>query len=103
MITLVLLGNSEECALTLVSEFARIYAFPTHRYNNYDIWLEKRGKLIKVFTKYNDNYYMLANRKFHHCYSRYGFCSACGILIMDGLATISNSMSLLRNLNIVVP
>src|SRR6185312_10325981 len=25
-------------------------------------------------------YYMVANRKFYHCYSRYGLCSACGIL-----------------------
>src|SRR5581483_4545907 len=29
---------------------------------------------------HEDKYYMVANRKFYHCYSRYGFCSACGIL-----------------------
>ena len=33
--TLVLLGN-EQCTQTLVSEFARIYSLPTHKYNNVD-------------------------------------------------------------------
>src|SRR5438067_10637119 len=32
------------------------------------------------FTKYNNNYYMVASRRFYHCYSRYGFCTTCGIL-----------------------
>src|SRR5206468_12043748 len=32
------------------------------------------------FTKYEDNYYMVADRCFYRCYSRYGFCTTCGIL-----------------------
>src|SRR5207244_3956897 len=70
-----------------VSEFARIYSLPTDEYNDVDnnfrryfTWLEIRNKLIIGFTKHNDNYYMVANKRFYHCYSRYGFCSACGIL-----------------------
>ena len=63
---------------------------------------------IKGFTKSNnDSYYMVANKLFYHYYSRYGFCTACGILRCSPawcicghrLATISNSMSLSRNLN----
>src|SRR5439155_15824850 len=64
-----------------------IYSLPTHKYSNdvnqfrrYNIWLKKRNKLIKGFTEYDDNCYMVADRTFYHCYSRYGFCSACGIL-----------------------
>ena len=34
---LLLLGSSEECTPTLVSEFARIYSLPTHKYNNDDV------------------------------------------------------------------
>ena len=82
-----LLGSSEECTPALVSEFARIYSLPTHKYNNdasqyrrYSTWLKSRNKLIKGFTKSNDNYYMVASKRFYHCYSRYGFCTACGIL-----------------------
>src|SRR6185369_2241897 len=33
-ITLSLLGSSEKCIPTLVSEFARIYSLPTHKYDN---------------------------------------------------------------------
>jgi len=80
-ITLVLLGNDETCTPTVVSEFARIYSLPTHRYNNevnrfrrYSTWLNCRGYLIKGFTMSNDNYYMVAGRRFYHYYSRYGFC-----------------------------
>src|SRR5438105_1174688 len=82
-----LLGNNEECTPTLVSEFARIYSLPTHKYKNdvsqyrrYSKWPNRRNKLIKGFTKYDDNYYMVADKLFYHCYSRYGFCTACGIL-----------------------
>src|SRR6185312_10573277 len=32
------------------------------------------------FTKYDDNYYMVAYRSFYYYYYLYGFCSACGIL-----------------------
>ena len=85
---LVLLGSSEECTPTLVSEFARIYSLPTHKYNNndnnfrrYSLWLNCRNDFIIGFTKSNDdNYYMVAYKRFYHCYSRYGFCSTCGIL-----------------------
>ena len=87
-IMLLCLGNSKECTPALVSEFARIYSIPTHKRDNNDInqfrrykkWLECRNKLIYGFTKYDDNYYMVASRRFYHCYSRYGFCTACGIL-----------------------
>src|SRR6185312_17146192 len=81
------LGNSGECTQTLVSEFARIYSLPIHKYSKDDNnfrrhsrWLTERNKLIKGFTEYNNNYYMVADREFYHCYSQYGFCSACGIL-----------------------
>ena len=70
-----------------MSEFARKYSLPTHQYKNdvsqfrrHSTWLESRNKLIEGFTKHNDNYYMVADRDFYHCYSRYGFCTACGIL-----------------------
>src|SRR5581483_12251081 len=37
MIMLLCLGNSGECTQTLVSEFARIYSLPTHKYNSDEI------------------------------------------------------------------
>ena len=84
MIMLLLLGNSKECTPTLVSEFARTYSLPTHKYDNdnsqfkrYDIWLKERNKLIKGFTEYEDNYYMVADKRFYRCYFRYGLCTAC--------------------------
>ena len=84
--TMILLGSSEECTPTLMSEFARIYSLPTHKYNNdvsqyrrYSRWLKKRNKLIKGFTEYDGSYYMVADERFYHCYSRYGFCTACRI------------------------
>ena len=83
----ILLGSDETCTLTLVSEFARIYSLLTRKYNKddnqfkrYSLWLENRNKLIKGFTKYDDNYYMVADKRFYYYYSRYGFCIACGIL-----------------------
>jgi len=86
-VMLLCLGNSKECTSTLVSEFARIYSLPIHKYNNtvsqyrrYSIWLNARNRLIKGFTKYGDKYYMVADKRFYHCYSLYGFCTACGIL-----------------------
>ena len=52
-VMLLLLGSSEECTPALVSEFARIYSLPTHKYNNvdnnfkrYSVWLEERNKFI---------------------------------------------------------
>src|SRR6185369_8356596 len=86
-IMLLLLGSSKECTPTFVSEFARIYSLPTHKYNKddnnfrrYSRWLMKRNYLINGFTKHDNNYYMVAYRRFYYCYSRYGFCTACGIL-----------------------
>ena len=79
-----LLGSSEECTPALVSEFARIYSLPTHKYNNvdnnfkrYSVWLEERNERINGFTKYEDKFYMVADKLFYHYYSRYGFCTAC--------------------------
>jgi len=87
MITLLLLGSDETCTPTLVSEFARIYSLPTHKYKNdvsqyrrYSKWLERRNERIEGFTKLDGNYYMVADKLFYDCYSRYGFCAACGIL-----------------------
>src|SRR6185436_10005941 len=84
MTMLLCLGNSEEC---IVSEFARIYSLPTHKYNNdvsqfrrYSKWLESRNKLIKGFIKSNNKYYIVGDKLSYHYYFRYGFCSACGIL-----------------------
>ena len=86
-VMLLLLGSSEKCTPTLVSEFSRIYSLPTHKYNSvdscfrrYSTWLESRNKLIKGFTEYGNNYYMVTHPRFYHCYSRYGFCTACGLL-----------------------
>ena len=84
-VILLLLGSSEECTTERVGEFARIYSLPTHKYNNdkfrrYSEWLNCRNKHIMGFTKYEDNYYMVASLSFYDCYSRYGFCTACGIL-----------------------
>src|SRR6185369_2013751 len=72
-IILVLLANSEECTPTLVSEFARIYSLPVHKYNNvdnnnfrrYSVWLEQRNELIIGFTEYDGNYYMVADRRLY--------------------------------------
>src|SRR6185312_2573873 len=62
-VMLLCLGNSEECIPTLVSEFARIYSLPTHKYNNdddnfrrYFHWLYYRNKLIQGFTENDDRY-----------------------------------------------
>ena len=84
---LLLLGSDVICTPALVSEFAKIYSLPTHQYNKdvnhfkrYSTWLFYRNDMIKGFTKYNDNYYMVAHKRFYHCYSRYGFCSICQIL-----------------------
>jgi len=87
VIMMLLLESSEECTPYSVSEFARIYSLPTHKYNNdvnqfrrYKRWLEYRNEFIEGFTKYDDKYYMVADKCFYDYYSRYGFCSVCGIL-----------------------
>src|SRR5581483_6923274 len=46
----------------------------------HSVWLKNRNRLIKGFTEYENKYYMVAEELFYHCYSRYGFCSTCGIL-----------------------
>src|SRR6185312_5230312 len=81
------LGNSKECTPVVVNEFARMYSLPTDEYNDdvsqfrrYKKWLEKRNELIFGFTERDNNYYMVASELFYYCYSRYGFCTACGIL-----------------------
>src|SRR5438128_8645767 len=52
-----------------------------NQFRRYLTWIEGRNKPIEGFTKDNeDNYYMVVNEHFHQYYSRYGFCSACGIL-----------------------
>src|SRR5438128_4105434 len=88
-VMLLLLGTSEECTQEFIQEFAMRYSLPTHAYNNtsstnqftrYSKWLEMRNKMIHGFSKYENKYYMVADRRFYHCYSRYGFCSSCGIL-----------------------
>src|SRR6185312_3223913 len=87
MTMLLYLGNEEICTPTLVSEFARIYSLQTHKYSydvnqfrRHSVWLSHRNGLIKGFTEYENKYYMVASELFYHCYFRYGFCSACGIL-----------------------
>jgi len=86
-IMLLLLGSNEECTTTLENEFVRTYLHPAHEDNNgvnqfrrYSKWLKKRNELIKGFTEYKGKRYMVADRRFSHYYSRYGFCTACGIL-----------------------
>src|SRR5207244_547922 len=72
-----------------IQNFAKTHSLPTHNYNNppnmnqfrrYSVWLERRNEMIEGFTSDNDNYYLVAKRRFKRFYSRYGFCSACGIL-----------------------
>jgi hypothetical protein len=86
---LILLGHKDECTPVFVNEFARIHSIPTHKYKNlpnnmefrrYVTWLKRRNEMVWGFTKYNDNYYLVADELFLSCYTRYGFCSACGIL-----------------------
>src|SRR6185312_3843143 len=59
LITLVSLGNSEECTPTLLSEFARIYSLPTRKYNNdvshfrrYAKWLKERNCCMSIPNLY---------------------------------------------------
>ena len=86
-IMLQLVRSNEICTPTLVSEFARIYSLPTHKYSNdvsqfksYSKWLRYRNEAIKGFTEYEGSYYLVAGREFYRYYSLHGFCSACGIL-----------------------
>src|SRR6185369_17971874 len=68
-------------------EFVRIYSMSetlqdTSQFGRYTTWLKKRNNLIKGFTKNPDNdfYYLVAEKPFYDFYSRFGFCSRCGIL-----------------------
>jgi len=86
-IMLLLVGKDEICTPTFMSEFARIYSLPTHKYSNdvsqfksYSKWLRYRNEAIKGFTEYEGSYYLVAGREFYRYYSLHGFCSACGIL-----------------------
>src|SRR5580765_1951216 len=88
LVEMLLLGTIDECTQEFIHEFARTYSLPTHKYDNpsnivqfkrYSTWLERRNRMIEGFTSDNSNYYIVAKRRFHHYYSRYGFCSACGI------------------------
>ena len=85
-IILSLLGSDKICTQPFVRAFARIYALPTHKDNNndnfrrYSEWLKCRNYHIKGFTEYDGSYYMVADKRFYHCYSQYGFCTACGML-----------------------
>src|SRR5438128_8443224 len=36
--------------------------------------------MINGFTSDDNSYYLITKRHFHHCYTLYGFCSACSIL-----------------------
>src|SRR5438128_871665 len=89
LVAMLLLGAVDECNQEFITEFTRTYSLPTHKYDNpsnivqfrrYSKWLARRNEMIEGFTSDNNNYYMVAKRRFHHCYSLYGFCSACGIL-----------------------
>src|SRR5438128_9649076 len=89
LVAILLLGTVDECTQKFIHEFTRIYSLPTHKYDNpsnrnkfrrYSKWPARRNEMIEGFTSDNNNYYMVAKRRFHHCYSLYGFCSACGIL-----------------------
>src|SRR5438128_3414475 len=88
-VEMLFLGTVDECTQGFITEFAKKHSLPTHKYDKppninqfrrYSKWLERRNWKIEGFTKYEDNYYLVAKRRFHYCYSRYGFCSACGIL-----------------------
>jgi hypothetical protein len=88
-VMLLLLGTQETCTKEFIHELSRVYSIPAYKYKNppnvlqfrrHSVWVEKRNKLIKGFTKDNDNYYLVADGRFHQFYSLYGFCSVCGIL-----------------------
>jgi hypothetical protein len=80
-VLLVLLGNNNKCTPAFVNEFARIYSLPTPKYENphnriefrrYGTWLHNRNnKLIKGFTEYNNDNYLVADGRFHYCYYLY--------------------------------
>src|SRR5437016_10222377 len=89
LVEMLLLGTVDECTQEFIHKFAKTHSLPTHKYDNpsnivqfrrYSVWLARRNEMIEGFTSDNNNYYMVVEKRFHHCYSRYGFCSACGIL-----------------------
>jgi hypothetical protein len=107
--------EDDECTPEFVNEFARIHSLPTMIHSmvrtSRDIpnGFGNEIKRYMVFTKYNHNHYLVAEKSFVYFYSRYGFCPACGILrcgvfvaiknyAIHGPATTENSTTLLRNL-----
>jgi len=86
---LLLLGSAEKCTPEYISEVARVYSLLTKyadirttivsHFRRYPIWLESIRE-IEGFTKYHDNYYLVAGDRFCDSYYLYGFCSACGLL-----------------------
>src|SRR5207244_3368635 len=86
LVEMLRVGTVDECTQEFIHEFTKTHSLPTHEYNNpskfrrYSKWLERRNEMIEGFTSDSNNYYLVAKRHFHRCYSRYGFCSACGIL-----------------------
>ena len=89
LVEMLRVGTVDECTQKFIHEFAKKHSLPTHKYDNpsnivqfrrYSKWLARRNEMIEGFTSDNNNYYMVAKRRFHHCYSLYGFCSVCGIL-----------------------
>src|SRR6185369_4326215 len=85
---LLLLGNAEKCTPEYISELARVYSL-LNKYDNawktiishfrrYPIWVLSIE--INGFTKYYDNYYLVADKLVYDFYCLYGFCTACGIL-----------------------
>src|SRR5437016_6345675 len=88
-VEMLLLGTVNECTHEFIHEFARTHSLPTHKYDNprninqfrrYLTWLASRNGMIEGFTSDSNNHYLVAKRHFHNYYSRYGFCSVCGIL-----------------------
>src|SRR6185312_12089149 len=51
-----------------------------NQFRRHSVWLESRNEQIHGFTENDGNYYMVAGILFYYCYSRYGFCSVCGLL-----------------------
>ena len=90
LVEMLRLGTVDECTQEFIQEFTKTHSLlPTHKHDNpsdivqfrrYSVWLKSRNWMIEGFTSDDDNYYLVAKRRFHHYYSRYGFCSACGIL-----------------------
>ena len=69
------IGTRNECTQEFITEFAKTHSLPTYKYSNpsninqfrrYSTWLKRRNKLIIGFTRDNNNFYLVADRRFHH-------------------------------------